>query len=321
MSDCKVAVIGVGNWGKNIIRTLDCMGALHSVTDQSAALRQTVKDQYANVTVFDDIGSLLQNSSCPVILATPVATHFALAKKLLEAGRDLLIEKPMAMNQQECIELNTIAKKNKCILMVGHLLIYQPAISFIKEYLTEKRLGNIHQIYQVRRNLGTIRTHENALYSLGVHDLAVFDYLVGLAPKKIQATGQSVMNQGIEDDVQVHMTFASGLQTHLHNSWLWPIKERYLMVSGEKGMLKFDESNQSVTLYAYQVDDQFKINRQEPEVIFQNSAQPLEDELSHFIECCHSRDLPKSDGAQGERVVAMMQEVMTKLKKKEKVYV
>ena len=307
MNNKKVAVIGAGNWGKNIIRTLDAMGALHSVTDQSAALRQTVESHYSNVTVFDNIDALLQDSNCPVVLATPVSTHFLLAKKLLEAGRDLLIEKPMAMNQQECVELNAIAKKNKCILMVGHLLIYQPAISFIKEYLTERRLGNIHQIYQVRRNLGTIRTHENALYSLGVHDLAVLDYLVGKTPSKIEAVGQSILNPGIEDDVQVRLIFDNGLQAHLHNSWLWPVKERYLMVSGEKGMLKFDESDQSVTLYAYRVEDQFKINRQEPDVIFQNSAQPLETELSHFIECCNSRVTPKSDGAQGERVVAMME--------------
>ena len=156
MKDCEIAVIGAGNWGKNIIRTLSSMGALHSVTDKSPMLRQSVESQYQDVTVFDDIYSLLQNSNCPIVLATPVATHFALAKKLLEAGRDLLIEKPMAMNQQECSELNALAKQNKCILMVGHLLLYQPAISFIKEYLTEKRLGNIHQIYQVRRNLGTI---------------------------------------------------------------------------------------------------------------------------------------------------------------------
>ncbi len=317
----QIAVIGAGNWGKNIVRTLHSMDALHSVTEQSDSLRSVVKEQYPNIEILESVDELLQQSSCPVILATPVATHFALAKKLLEAGRDLLIEKPMAMNQQECIELNAIAKKNKCILMVGHLLIYQPAVTFIKEYMTGKKLGKIHHIYQVRRNLGTIRTHENALYSLGVHDLAVLDYLVGQAPSNIQVEGQSIVNEGIEDDVQVHMTFVSGLQTHLHNSWLWPIKERYLMVSGEKGMLKFDEGDQSVTLYSYQVDDQFKINREEPEVIFQNSAQPLEAELTHFIACCTSRATPNSDGAQGERVVSLMQKAMQKLKQQEKAYV
>ena len=304
----KVAVIGAGNWGRNIVHTLHSMGALHSVTDQSQALRQTVKDQYSNAVIFDDIDSLLQNSDCPVILATPVATHFSLAKKLLEAGRDLLIEKPMAMNQEECVELNSLAKKNNCVLMVGHLLIYQAAIAFIKKYLDDKQLGRVYSFYQARRNLGTIRLHENALYSLGVHDFAVLDYLVGQSPERIQAVGQSIINPGIEDDVQVHMTFANGIQAHVHNSWLWPTKERFLMINGEKGMLKFDESDQTVTLYAYEVDGQFKINRQEPEIIFQNRAQPLEAELSHFIECCQTRSTPKSDGYQGERVVAMMQE-------------
>lgn len=316
----KVAVIGAGNWGKNIIRTLNTIGVLHSVTDQSHQLRQSVKEQYENIYVFDDIDTLLQHSPCPVVLATPVATHFSLAKKILEAGRDLLIEKPMAMNQQECVVLNALAQQNQCVLMVGHLLIYQPAIRFIKDYIINHKLGHIHHIYQVRRNLGTIRTHENALYSLGVHDLAVLDYLTGQMPDNIQATGQSIINQGIEDDVHVHMTFENGLQAHLHNSWLWPMKERYLMVSGEKGMLKFDESNQTVTLFAYQVDGQFKVTREEPEIIFKNSGQPLEVELLHFIECCTSRLAPSSDGAQGERVVTMMQQAMQELSQKEKVY-
>ncbi len=313
----QVAVIGAGNWGKNIVRTLHSMDALQSVTEQSDSLRRSLKKQYPNIEILESLDELLQQSSCPIVLATPVSTHFFIAKKILEAGRDLLIEKPMAMNQQECVELNALAKKNKCILMVGHLLIYQPAITFIKSYLKDNKLGKIHHIYQVRRNLGTIRTHENSLYSLGVHDLAVLDYLVGQAPNKIQAVGQSIINEGVEDDIQVHMTFDKGLQAHVHNSWLWPVTERYLMVSGEKGMLKFDESDQSVTLYAYKVDDQFKINRQEPEVVFQNSAQPLEAELSHFIACCDSRATPNSDGTQGERVVAVMQAVMTQLIRKE----
>ena len=231
----QIAVVGAGNWGKNIVRTLYSMDALpHSVTEQNDSLRRALKEQYSNIEMLDSIDELIQQSSCPIVLATPVSTHFSIAKNILKAGRDLLIEKPMAMNQQECVELNALAKKNKCILMVGHLLIYQPAITFIKSYLKDNNLGKIHNIYQVRRNLGTIRTHENALYSLGVHDLAVLDYLVGQTPSKIQATGQSIINKGIEDDIHVHMTFENDLQTHLHSSWMWPVKERYLMVSGEK---------------------------------------------------------------------------------------
>ena len=320
MNNNKIAVIGAGKWGKNIIRTLHSMNAIDSVTELNPELRQSVNELYPSTKLYDSISDMLATTNCPVILATPVATHFTLAKQLLEIGRDVLIEKPMAMNQQECCELNRIAKDNSCVLMVGHLLIYQPAVKFIKDYINDNKLGKLHSIYQVRRNLGTIRTQENALYSLGVHDIAVLDYLVGELPVTIKSVAQSIINPGVEDDVQVHMAFASGLQTHLHNSWLWPTKERYLMVSGEHGMLKFDESDQSVTLYSYQVDDKFKINAEKNQVVFQNSAQPLETELSHFIECCTGRKTPKSDGYQGERVVAIMQKAMQNLSQKEKVY-
>ena len=316
----KIAVVGAGNWGGNIIRTLDEMNALDSVTELSSDLRCSISELYPSIKLYDCVHDMLDETNCPVILATPVTTHFKLAKQLLENGRDILIEKPMAMNQQECCELNKIAKDNACVLMIGHLLIYQPAVNFIKDYIDENKLGKLYSIYQVRRNLGTIRTQENALYSLGVHDFAVLDYLVGELPIKIKSVAQSIMNPGIEDDVQVHMTFANGLQTHLHNSWLWPSKERYLIISGEKGILKFDESDQSVSLYAYQVDEKFKINVEKPQLIFQDSAQPLKTELSHYIECCVSRAVPNSDGTQGQRVVAMMQKAMQDLNQKEKVY-
>lgn len=320
MNNNKIAVIGAGKWGKNIIRTLHSMNAIDSVTELSPELRQSVNELYPSIKLYDSISEMLATTNCPVILATPVATHFTLAKQLLEIGRDALIEKPMAMNQPECCELNRVAKDNGCVLMVGHLLIYQSAIKFIKDYIDDNKLGKLHSIYQVRRNLGTIRTQENALYSLGVHDIAVLDYLVGELPVTIKSVAQSIINPGVEDDVQVHMIFENGLQTHLHNSWLWPVKERYLMVSGEKGMLKFDEIDQAVTLYEYQVDEQFKINHQKPKVVFQNNARPLETELSHFIECCATRATPKSDGQQGERVVAMMEKAMQNLSQNEKVY-
>ena len=310
----KVAVIGAGNWGRNIVRTLYEINALDSITELNQSLKEKILTEIGSVIAYSSVEEMLEATDAPVAIATPVSTHFSIAKFLLERGRDVFIEKPMAMNTQECAELNSLAKKNNCLIMVGHLLIYQPAISFIKEYIAQGKLGKIYSIYQARKNLGTVRTHENALYSLGVHDFAVLDFLLAETPTTIKATGQAVLTPGVEDDVHVHMSFSSGIETHLHNSWLWSNKERFLQVNGEKGFLRFDELTQEVKLFPYKLDKNYKVFASEPEVVFYNEAQPLTTEMLHFIECCEQRLTPMSDGLQGERVVGMLEDSMQQIR-------
>ena len=309
----KVAVIGAGGWGKNIVRTLYQLNALDSVTELNKDLQDKLKQDYPGITIYESIEDMLANSQVPVVLATPVATHFKLGKQLLEAKRHLFIEKPMAMNEQQCQELNDLSNQNDLVLMVGHLLIYQSAIAFIKQFIDQGKLGKLYQFAQVRRNLGTVRAHENALYSLGVHDIAVLDYLINETPIKVVATGQAILNADIEDDVSVELTYPNGVKAQLHTSWLWPYKERHMIISGEKGFLKFDELTQQVVFYGYEYNNH-QLTTSEPKVVFADAAQPLAEEMQHFMQCCQTSSKPNSDGLQGQRVVAIMEQALEQLK-------
>jgi len=248
-----------------------------------------------------------------VAIATPAATHPTLVKEALEAGKHVFVEKPLAFSQGEAKELVNLARKQEKILMVGHLLLYQPAIRWIKDFLDSGGLGAIRSIHQERLNLGTVRTVENALFSLGVHDLAVLLYLVGRAPQRIRTWGQAVLQEDIEDDVHLHLEFSDGVQAHLHCSWLWPEKQRRLVVIGERGMLIYNEVDQTVVLHKKHVKPNLSISDEGTEVVFQGYGEPLRFELEHFLECISQGRKPLSDGESAIPVVTVLEEALRQL--------
>jgi predicted dehydrogenase len=191
--------------------------------------------------------------------------------------------------------------------MVGHLLLYQPAIQWIKMFIQSGKLGQIYSISQVRRNLGRIRSVENALWSLGVHDIAVQLYLTNEYPNAISAAGQCAIQKCIEDDVHMDTTYPSGIQGHLHASWLWPYKERQLVVVAANGMLVFNELTQVVTLHHTKVTEDLTIINEGCEEVFCEKGEPLRLELQHFIDCVINRRKPISDGRSGATVVALLE--------------
>lgn len=304
-----VIVIGGGRWGKNLIRTFYELGALRGIAEAHEGLREELQAQYPNVEFYASHDEVLKTDVEAVAIATPVSTHFKLAKAALEAGKDVFVEKPMTETEAEGRELVELAKVNGRILMVGHLLLYQPAIQFIRSFIEEGKLGEVYAYHQVRRNLGTIRTHENVLYSLGVHDVAVLDYLIGETPVSIKAQGQDITSEGIADELTAHCVYPSGVQAHLTLSWLWPVKDRHLMVLGEKGALYFDELAAKVTFLKNHGNPDATITQGGEEVVFEGSAQPLTLELQHFLDCVDSRELPKSHGEQGANVVGLMEKM------------
>ena len=187
--------------------------------------------------------------------------------------------------------------------MVGHLLMYQPAISFMKGYLEEGKLGKVFSLTQRRSKLGRVRAVENVLWSFGVHDVAVLLHLVGEEPSEVQGFGHAGISQGVEDDFHLHLSFPSGIKANLHNSWLWPRVERELIVVGEKGMLVFDELNSKVILHVKKVASDLSHQDNGEEVVFEGSSQPLRLELEHFLECCRERQKPLSGPQNGLNVV------------------
>lgn len=306
-----IGVIGAGKWGKNIIKTLFQLGALSGIAEANSELRNSIQAQYPTIPTFDSHQQLLASDMAAVAIATPVFTHFEIAKEAILAGKDVFVEKPMTVNRSESDELVALALSKNKILMVGHMLLYQPAIQFIKQFIAEGRLGRLFSLRQVRRNLGTIRTQENALYSLGVHDLAVLNYLVDEPVVHSLSTGHAITTPQIEDDMSIHLTYQSGIQAHLHVSWLWPFKDRQLMILAEKGALHYDELTHTVTYHQRHGNSDASITDGGEEIIFQGSGEPLNLEMEHFIDCVLHRKTPVSHGQQGAEVVGLIESILS----------
>lgn len=304
----KVAIVGAGAWGKNLVNTLNKLDALGPVAEASQSLRDKLAEVYPGIVLRADYTEVLHDPEVKAVaIATPAHTHHAIAKAMLEAGKDVFVEKPMTLVASESEDLVATAKKHDRILMVGHLLIYQPAIHKIKELIQAGAIGRVFTIHQQRSKLGRARNVENVLWSFGVHDVAVLLDLVGESPSDVQVSGHCGLQPKIEDDVYLHLTFPGGVKAHLHNSWLWPDVARWLVVVGSDGMLVYSETGQKVTLHKKKIDAALANVDQGEEVVFHGSSEPLILEMKHFMHCCETRDTPLSDGENGLEVVRVLE--------------
>tara|TARA_B100001057_G_scaffold461081_1_gene512764 strand:+ start:890 stop:1828 length:939 start_codon:yes stop_codon:yes gene_type:complete len=304
----KVGVVGAGHWGKNLVRNFTELGVLAGVADPVEENRSRALQEAPGIELFDNEANLLAAGYDAVAIATPAATHFGIARKALELGLDVFVEKPVTLDSAQALELHHLAEEGKRILMVGYLLLYQPAVNFIAEFLRAGKLGQVYTLHQRRSKLGRVRSEENVMWSFGVHDVAVLLTLAGQAPDQIQAWGHAAINSGVEDDTYLHLGFPSGVKASLHNSWLWPRVERELIIVGEKGMMVFEESGSRVVLHRKVVDSEGNHHDGGEKILFEGSAQPLLLELEHFLECCRERQRPISDGRNGYEVVRVLEE-------------
>lgn len=316
----RVAVIGAGNWGKNLVANFHALGALAAVAEVSEELRRGVEAKYPGVRLHADYRPLLASDIDAVAIATPPATHFEIAQAFLHWGKDVFVEKPLTLSSREARALVELAQETGRILMVGHLLLYQPAIEWIKDFLDSGGIGSLVSLHQERLNLGRARSVENALWSLGVHDVAVLLHLVGDFPDELQIAGQRAIQPTVEDDVYLHLRFGGGagraeIQAHLHTSWLWPEKRRRLTVIGARGMLVYDELDQTVVLHRKGIRDDLSNRDEGSEVVFKGDAEPLRRELEHFLACVKSRQRPRSDGRNGLDVVRVLEQATEQLRR------
>ena len=248
----RIGVVGLGYWGPNLARNFDELGSLAALCDLEGGLRERYADRYPHARVLADYDELLADESVDgIVVATPVPTHHALAKRALEAGKSVLVEKPPALHAAEMEELVALAASSSLVLMPGHLLLYHPGVRKVKELVETGGLGEVLCVYGNRQNLGKIRKDENALWSLGVHDLSVVLYLLDEEPAEAIAHGRDFLNPGVEDVVFCYLRFPSGRIAHLHLSWLDPHKMRRITVVGREKMVVFDdmELEQKVTIY------------------------------------------------------------------------
>ncbi len=302
----RVAVLGAGRWGRNLIRNLHELGALAAVVDPSLAILEQVRHDYPGVVVVADPERVFRSSVDAVVIATPAVTHADLASQALRAGKHVFVEKPFTLTVEDAELVVKEAEAADRILMVGHLLLYQPAVVWLQEFLARGRIGWVASMYQDRLNLGTVRTVENSLWSLGVHDVAAILYLCGQEPVRTSTWGQAVIQPGVQDDMHLHMQFHDGAEAHIHNSWLWPEQRRRLTVVGTEAMVVLDESDQTVQLHRRRVNADLSVQDDGCEVLFQGDAEPLRHEMEHFLECVRTGARPCSDGESAVAVVRVL---------------
>jgi predicted dehydrogenase len=320
----RVGVVGLGYWGPNLARNFDRLpsSSLVWICDASEEARERAARQFPDARATANVQDLLGDPELDaVVVATHVPSHAELASAALGAGKHCFVEKPLAQSVAEAEGVAEAAESSGRVLMVGHLLEYHPGIDRLKEIADSGELGDIHYVYSNRLNLGKLRADENALWSLGAHDVSVILRLAGEEPVEVYAQGESYMRPGVEDVVFCYLRFPSGLAAHLHLSWLDPHKERRLTIVGSRRMATFDdmELERKLTVYDKGFDQDFQsygeyIARSgdvwSPRI---SNEEPLRIECRHFVECVQSGSEPRSGGRSGVAVVRVLESLQRSL--------
>lgn len=303
-----VIVIGAGSWGQNLIRNFYELNALAGVVEINPVLRDEVVARYPGVPVYADYREALIANEAAVAIATPAPTHYELALAALEADRDVFVEKPLTLKASEARHLATVADERKRILMVGHLLLYQPAITWMRDYLTAGEAGAVWHVHTRRAKLGKVRREEDVWWSFAPHDVAVILNLLGNPVlESVTAQGHAMLQPNIADDVHVSLRFAGGQTAHLHVSWYWPLTERRTTVLAERKMLVYDEMAQAITVYDKGVTPELAARDDGCQVVAVADDAPLLLECQHFLDCVRTRVRPRSDGWNGVAVVEVLE--------------
>ena len=308
----RIAVVGSGYWGKNLVRNFHQLGALRAVCDARQEALQEARSQYG-VPTTSDLNSLLDNQEIDgVVIAAPAAMHFQLAAKCLLHDKDVYVEKPLALHVEEGRQLVELASERNRILMVGHILEYHPAILELRKLIRNGQLGRIQYIHSSRLNLGKLRTEENILWSFAPHDISAILFLLGETPARVNAHGGSYVDPRTVDTTLTTCEFASGVQAHIFVSWLHPFKEQKLAVVGTRKMAVFDDMqrDQKLVLYSHRIDwlDRAPVaHKADAKNVLLPSLEPLRLECEHFLHCIRTREVPRTSGESALRVLQVLE--------------
>jgi len=315
----KIAHVGAGYWGKNLVRNLHDLGCLELICDSNAETLQTFKKAYPDVRVTEDFDAVLADDAISAVtLATPAVTHFELVRAALQAGKDVFVEKPLALQPAEGEELVELARAHERILMVGHILRYHPAIRRIKELIEDGSVGRVGYCYSNRLNLGKVRKEENILWSFAPHDISVLIYLLNGPPDEVTASGEVILQPGIHDMTLTVLKWKRGVTAHINVSWLHPFKEHRFVVVGDKAMLVFEDTKQEDKLLLYDRGIDFVrgepvIRNEEARPVEYEPHEPLRLEMQHFLECVQTRQPPETDGEEGLAVLRVLHQAQAAL--------
>ncbi len=314
MQDKFIAQVGLGYWGKNIFRNLYELNILRVACDLNLKLLNQYKAKFPNINFTSDFKEVLKNPEIKaVVISTPAQLHYEMAKEALLAGKDVFVEKPLALSAKEGEELVKLAEEKDKVLMVGHILQYHPAVEKLKELILNGSLGKIQYIYSNRLNIGKLRTEENVLWSFAPHDISLILMLVGEEPKGVYAWGGDYVNKGIYDTTITILEFSNDVKAHIFVSWLHPFKEQKLVIIGTQAMVVFDDTTkEKLFLYPHKINwREGKIpvaNKAEYQVIPIEDREPLKVELMHFLECVLKRKKPLTDGREGLKVLRILEQ-------------
>jgi UDP-2-acetamido-3-amino-2,3-dideoxy-glucuronate N-acetyltransferase len=308
----RVACIGAGAWGRNLLRNFASLGVLTAVCDTDAAVRSRATAEYPRVTFTDSVDEIFRDTGVKAVaIATPAITHGPLVRDALLAGKDVFVEKPLCTSVAEAEELVGVARQRGRVLMVGHLLWYHPAVLKLKELIDGGELGRIQYVYSNRLNLGKFRREENILWSFAPHDISVILGLLGEAPSRVDAQGGRYLHDQIADVTVSLLSFPSGVRAHLFVSWLHPFKEQKLVVVGDHKMAVFNdvEPTDKLLLYPHVIEWRDNLPVPSPraaEAVKFASDEPLRQECEHFLDCLRTRQTPRTDGEEAIRVLRVL---------------
>ncbi len=309
----QIAVAGCGNWGKNLVRNFHGLGALSHICDSDAARLTQLAEQYPDVLTTDNYEDVLTNDNIKaVIISTPAEQHAWMAEAALLAGKDVFVEKPLALRYRDGEKLVRLAQQFNRILMVGHLLEYHPAILKLKQLIDNGELGKVQYIYSNRLNLGRVRREENILWSFAPHDIAVILRLIGELPIEVTSTGGAYLQPNIADVTVTNMLFDNGVRAHIFVSWLHPYKEQKLVVVGAKKMACFNDVAAENKLLLYDqgmdwIEGEFVARKGAGTSIEFAPDEPLMLECQHFLDCLETRRRPRTDGTSALQVLDVLQ--------------
>jgi UDP-2-acetamido-3-amino-2,3-dideoxy-glucuronate N-acetyltransferase len=309
----RIAVVGGGYWGTNLIRNFHSLGALETICDVEPDRLAGYAQQYPDVQMESDYRNVLANPDIQgVVLATPARTHHDLAMMAMTAGKDVFVEKPLALKYSDGLAMASLAREKGCVLLVGHILEYHPAIIKLYDLINSGELGDIHYIYSNRLNLGKIRSEENILWSFAPHDISVITSIAGGEPESVSANAGTFIQSNVADITVNNLTFCSGMKAHIFVSWYHPYKEQKMVVIGSKKMAQIDgvAAVQSIQVYDKRVTVDSNgptLHNLEGEMIPVDTSEPMATECQHFLDCISTRSQPITGFENGLRVLRVLE--------------
>ena len=310
----KICVVGGGRWGQNHIRTLSEMGNLGGIVESDGERLDELLRKYP-VQGFRDLEAALPCGFDGFVVATPAETHFAVGRAIIESGHHLLVEKPLALSVADARRLVELADKNNVNLMVGHILLFHPAIRKIKDMVDGGKIGELYYLCSTRLNLGTVRSEENVFWSFAPHDISICNFIVGSPAVEVSTSGGKYLQNDISDIVMAQMEYPGNVKAHIFVSWLHPFKEQRIIVIGSKGMLSFDDASKEKHIYFHNkkiaFEDGLPQKIEEPdEIITYDTSRALDNELQYFVDKLDKK-IEIADGESGLEVVKVLENAST----------